>query len=101
MQNEEIRQLYDEVYNVYAILLSEKTAVPQDRVNHWEKQILEKGENDPVTEEYKGISYTISWNYLLPGYPRMNIYWKEGEYGKGNAFSACQRARQGERRSVG
>ena len=40
---------------------------------------LEKGENDPVTEEYKGISYTISWNYLLPGYPRMNIYWKEGE----------------------
>lgn len=79
LQNEEIRQLYDEVYNVYAILLSEKTAVPQDRVNHWEKQILEKGENDPVTEEYKGISYTISWNYLLPGYPRMNIYWKEGE----------------------
>lgn len=79
LTDEEIQKLYDAIYCEYYITLSEQRRIPQKIMKRWEQQALSQPENVTVVDEYDGIEYHISRDHLLPGYPRLNICWKEGD----------------------
>ena len=78
LEDNEIRKLYDEIYCQCYITLSDKRKIPQEIMEQWKEQVLSEAENVSVVNEYEGIKYCISKDYLLPSYPRLNICWQEG-----------------------
>lgn len=74
-----ISKMYTSIYCRTSIVLAEKKHVPVELFKSWEREVLTLNENEKLTKTYRGVSFTFSWEYILPAFPGLNICWKEGK----------------------
>lgn len=78
LADDAISEMYTSIYCEISIVLTDKRHVPIEKFRSWEREVLALNENEKLSKIYQGVNFVFSWEYILPAFPGVNIYWKEG-----------------------
>lgn len=79
LANDMISKIYDSVYCNISIALTEKRQIPIGIFRAWEKDVLALDENTILVKNYHGITFCLSWEYIIPTLAGLTIKWEEDE----------------------